>query len=255
MTSAERTSPSPNLRGRRAREVTLTEETTPPDDRPKELLDSVLKAVVDAYYPDRVRSGAVARSRAQAAQSIVTVFAGGVVGTFTITTLSTAPTWVRVVGIVAVTLWFLAALGYVTAVANPTPPPTGPNDAEDARSLINTVLERARDEAATIDRRQRKAHVLVVAALVATGLAFAFGLLLDKSKFVTGKVLLNGASATSLLPSCVGSGPVVEGEVDLNTLSDQFVVVRVSNCESNPQSLLRLPRSDVKAIQTAKEDE
>lgn len=230
-------------------------ENSAADDRPDELLDTVLKAVVDAYYPDRVRSGAVARSRAQAAQSIVTVFAGGVVGTFTITTLSTAPNWVRVAGIVAVVLWFLAALVYVAAVAKPTPPPPGPNEADDARSLIKAVLARSAEEAKTIDHRQRVAQALVVAAVIATAVTFGLGLFLEKSKFVSGKVQVGNATPASLQAACVGSVLVIEGEIDLSTLGEQFVVVRVNCAGGGRQALLRIPRSDVKAVQTAKDDE
>jgi MFS family permease len=235
-------------------ELTLAVENGPADDRPNELLGAVLKAVVEAYYPDRVRSGAVARSRAQAAQSIVTIFAGGVVGTVTVTTLSTAPNWVRVAGIAAVVLWFLAALGYVTAVAKPTPPPPGPSEAEDASSLIKAVLNRAAEEAKTIDRRQQAAQTLVVAAVIATTVAFGFGLFVERSKFVSGKVQVGGPPA-SLQAACVGSASVIEGEIDLSTLGEQFVVVRVKCGTADRQALLRIPRSDVKSIQTAKEDE
>src|SRR4051812_16127564 len=86
-------------------------------DERERVLDTVLGPASEAYYSERVRSGSEARVRAQAAQSTITLFAGGVVAALTFTELADRSLATRWAGVLAVALWLLAAVLYLRAVA------------------------------------------------------------------------------------------------------------------------------------------
>ncbi|MCZ7417943.1 hypothetical protein O7605_08960 [Verrucosispora sp. WMMA2121] len=218
-----------------------------PEPSSDPLLGSVQEAVVHAYYPDRVRTASGARTRAQAGQSVVTVFAGALVATFTLTSLANAPQLTRAGGCVAVGLWLLAAVLYVRAIA--TSVPVGPEAApaaRDARSLIEEVLKRADREALQIDRRQSMANIVSVLALVATVFTFTTALLMEQPDKSRRGVLILGAEGQGLLATlCNAPLERLEGDIDVTTLGGQYVAITVPRCGTDGQVTLRIPRSAV----------
>lgn len=219
-----------------------------------DLFASVVKAVVDTYYPDRVRSGTLARTRAQAALSAVTVFAGTLVGTFTATVLASQPTWTRVAGIATVALWFLSSMAYVAAVAANLPKMPNAGEVAGGTELVRAVLDRATIETAGVDRRLRRANCLVGVALAATVTTLAGGTFTNKQQFAPGVVTVTEAQADSIRGTCGGNEDnKVHGDVDLATIGNSFVVVRVPHCASHANALLQLPRATVVTIKTFEE--
>ncbi|RIV37740.1 hypothetical protein [Micromonospora radicis] len=218
-----------------------------PEPSSDPLLGAVQEAVVQAYYPDRVRGASGARTRAQAAQSVVTVFAGALVATFTLTSLADAALITRAGGCVSVGLWLLAAVLYVHAIAASVP--VGPDAARatrDARSLIDEVLKRADREALQIDRRQGRANWVSVIALMATVFTFATALFMVEPDKARPGVLILSAEGQVLLASLCGA-PMerLEGDIDVTTLAGQYVAVTVPRCGPREQATLRIPQSAV----------
>lgn len=216
------------------------------------VLDAVLGPASEAYYAERVRSGSGARLRAQAAQSTVTLFAGGLVAALTFTQLDNRPEITRWAGVVAVGLWLLAAVLYLRAVAQPVSALAGPSHARDRLDLLNAVLKRADDEAAQIDRRQRHANWVVTAALIASlgtvVLATALG---PEEKRLSGSVLLSPSYAKSARTLCGLTGDRIAGRIDKASLSAAFVRITVSarNCGGGTgERELAVPRAAVRAI-------
>ncbi|TNH29287.1 hypothetical protein FHG89_13150 [Micromonospora orduensis] len=216
------------------------------------LLTSVQDAVVQAYYPDRVRAAAGARTRAQAAQSVVTVFAGALVATFTLTSLATAAPVTRVGGCAAVTLWLLAAVLYVRAIATIVPAaPTAAREARDGRSLVEEVLKRGDDEARQVDRRQRTANLASVLALAVTMLTFGSALFVEHPDKARRGVLILGTEGQATLRALCGTGEArVDGEIDVTSFSGQFVSVRLDRCGERRDVTVRIPRSAVSSALT-----
>ncbi|MFC0509435.1 hypothetical protein [Micromonospora costi] len=225
-----------------------------PDSPSEPLLTSVQDAVVQAYYPDRVRAATGARTRAQAAQSVVTVFAGALVATFTLTSLASTALVTRIGGCLAVALWLLAAVLYVRAIATIVPPgPTAAREVRDARSLIAEVLSRGDEEARQVDRRQTVANGASVVALAATVFTFASALFVDHpDKSRPGVVILGPEGQATVAALCGAPVARVEGDLDVTSLSGQFVSITLDRCGDRRGVTVRLPRSAVAAALTTK---
>ncbi|SCL33952.1 hypothetical protein GA0070616_4841 [Micromonospora nigra] len=222
------------------------------DSPSEQLLTSVQDAVIQAYYPDRVRAAAGARTRAQAAQSVVTVFAGALVATFTLTSLATTATATRIAACAAVALWLGAATLYVRAIATVVPPPpTAARQARNAQTLIEEVLKRGDAEARQVDRRQSVANGLSVLALAATLLTFSLALFVehpDKSR--RGVLILKSDARVSLAALCGAEVSRVEGEIDVLSVRSQFVAVTLFSCGDRRDVKVRIPRNSVSVLLT-----
>ncbi len=216
------------------------------------MLEAVLGPASEAYYAERVRSGSGARLRAQAAQSTVTLFAGGIVAALTFTQLDDRPEITRWAGVGAVALWLLAAVMYLRAVAQPVSALAGPSHARDRLDLLNAVLKRADDEAAQIDRRQRHANRVVIAALIVSLVTVVLATVLGpEEKLVSGSVLFSPSYAKSARSLCDLTGDRIAGRIDKASLSASFVRITVSakDCGSGTgETELAVPRAAVRAI-------
>ncbi|MFI9343286.1 hypothetical protein ACIG0D_18750 [Streptomyces sp. NPDC052773] len=223
-----------------------------PADERERVLDAVLAPASEAYYSERVRSGSGARLRAQAAQSTVTLFAGGLVAALTFTQLADRPLITRWAGLAAVALWLSAAVLYLRAVALPVSALTGPSHARDRLDLLNAVLKRADDEAAEVDKRQKRANGVVMGALVVSLLTVGLAALLGPEKeMVPGTVVLAPSYAKSTRAVCGKQVERVEGEIDKKSLGTPFVRVTVDakDCGNGTgKTELVVPRSAVRAI-------
>jgi hypothetical protein len=137
--------------------------------------ESVVTAVVGAYYPRLVSSVDSARSRAQSAYAIANTLAGGLVGISLVTLFATAPTPTLVVGAAAVGVWLLSAGLYVRAIASPLMAPSS-TDAQDASQFVRQVFTDIRAERCEVDNRQKQANISAIVAVSLT--ALSFGMLL-----------------------------------------------------------------------------
>ncbi|WP_159325005.1 hypothetical protein [Streptomyces tendae] len=216
------------------------------------VLEAVLSPASEAYYSERVRSGSGARLRAQAAQSTVTLFAGGVVAALTFTQLADRPLITRWAGLVAVGLWLSAAVLYLWAVALPVTSLAGPSHARDRLDLLNAVLKRADDEAAEVDTRQKRANRVVVGALVVSLLTVGLAALLGPEKETApGTVVFAPSYAKNTRPMCGKQVEQVQGEIDKKSIGTPFVRVTVDAkvCGfGTGKTELVVPRSAVQVI-------
>ncbi|MEU3711303.1 hypothetical protein [Streptomyces catenulae] len=224
----------------------------PPDER-ELMLDAVLGPASEAYYAERVRSGSGARARAQAAQSTVTLFAGGIVATLTFTQLTDRPLGTQLAGVVAVALWLFAAVLYVRAVAQPTGPLAGPGRARTRLDLLEAVLKKADEEAAQVDRRQKYANRVAMGALgvsvLTVGLAAVAG---PKEEKAPGAVAVSPAYVNSVRTVCAVKGERITGRIDKASLATSFVNLTVAAEECGgrrgKETELVIPKSAVRAI-------
>ncbi|TSB25710.1 hypothetical protein [Streptomyces benahoarensis] len=217
------------------------------------MLDAVLGPASEAYYAERVRSGSGARARAQAAQSTVTLFAGGIVAALTFTQLADRPLSTQLAGVGAVALWLFAAVLYLRAVAQPVGALAGPSHARDRLDLLNAVLKRADDEAAQVDRRQKHANRVAMGALAVSvltvGLAAVGG---PKEEKVSGAVAVSPAYAKSIRTVCAMKDERITGRIDKTSLATPFVNITVASrgCGggTGKETELVIPKSAVRAI-------
>ncbi|MEV7415941.1 hypothetical protein [Streptomyces sp. NPDC089919] len=223
-------------------------------DERERMLDTVLGPVSEAYYAERVRSGSGARARAQAAQSTVTLFAGGIVAALTFTQLADRPLSTQVVGVGAVAMWLFAAVLYLRAVAQPVGALAGPSHARDRLDLLNAVLKRADDEAAQVDKRQKHANWVVMGALAVSvltiGLAAIGG---PKEEKASGSVVVSPAYVQSVRALCAKKGgQVIGGQIDKASLGSPFLSITVTSEEcggkKGEETELVIPKSAIQAI-------
>ncbi|MFJ7986485.1 hypothetical protein [Streptomyces sp. NPDC096351] len=222
-------------------------------DERERVLDAVLGPASEAYYAERVRSGSGARARAQAAQSTVTLFAGGIVAALTFTQLANRALTTQLAGVGAVTLWLLAAVLYLRAVAQPVGPLAGPSHARDRLDLLNAVLKRADDEAAQVDRRQKHANRVVVGALIVSvltvGLAAVGG---PKEEKASGAVVVSPAYTKNINKVCTVKDARITGRIDKASLGTPFVSITVASKEcgngADKKIELVIPKSAIQAI-------
>ncbi|QLJ01332.1 hypothetical protein HZZ00_10075 [Streptomyces sp. NEAU-sy36] len=222
-------------------------------DERERVLDAVLGPASEAYYAERVRSGSGARARAQAAQSTVTLFAGGIVAALTFTQLADRPLTTQATGVAAVALWLLAAVLYLRAVAQPVGALAGPSHARDRLDLLNAVLKRADDEAAQVDKRQKQANWVVMGALAVSvltvGLAAIGG---AKEEKAAGSIAVAPAYAESVRMVCAVQDGRVTGQIDKTSLDKPFVSITVAAKQcgggTGKETELAIPRAAVRAI-------
>ncbi|MFK0172373.1 hypothetical protein ACIQU5_26595 [Streptomyces sp. NPDC090306] len=216
------------------------------------VLDAVLGPATEAYYSERVRSGSGARIRAQAAQSTVTLFAGGIVAALTFTQLADSPPVTRWAGVAAVALWLLSAVLYLRAVAQPVSSLASGDRARDRLDLLDKVLRRADYEASQVDRRQRHANVAVCAALVASVVTFALATFVEpETETARGVVVVSPSFAEQSRALCPRAAARIAGRIDEASVGSPFLRVTVSGRECGPGSTdiqLVIPRAAVLAI-------
>ncbi|MFF0888768.1 hypothetical protein [Streptomyces sp. NPDC003456] len=223
------------------------------------LLDAVWGPVSEAYYAERVRSGSGARARAQAAQSTVTLFAGGIVAALTFTQLADRPLSTQVAGVGAVAMWLFAAVLYLRAVAQPVGALAGPSHARDRLDLLNAVLKRADDEAAQVDKRQKEANLVVMGALAVSVLTIALAAIGGpKEEKASGSIVVSPTSAQSIRALCAKKGElVITGRIDKASLGTPFVSITVASKEcggkTDKETKLVIPKSAIQAIAVAGE--
>ncbi|MGP3952833.1 hypothetical protein [Streptomyces sp. 7N604] len=214
------------------------------------VLDAVIAPVTEAYYSQRVQSGFNARVRAQAAQSTITLFAGGLIAALTVTTLADRGKLIQIVAIATVGLWLLAALLYMRAVAFPVMDLPGPDYVATREALIRSVLEKANHEAEKIDKRQGHANWVATAAVAMSVLTFALGVLIGPEKETAlGTVVLEPSYREVFTALCGEKMDPVKGRVAKDSLNTPFVEVEFSNnmC-GDRRGVLQIPRSAVKAV-------
>ncbi|GAA2477664.1 hypothetical protein GCM10010406_12250 [Streptomyces thermolineatus] len=220
------------------------------------MIEAVLGPASEAYYSERVRSGSTARLRAQAAQSTVTLFAGGLVAALTFTALADRPMAAQAAGITAVVLWLLGALLYQRAVALPVRGLARSSHVESRLELLDEVLGRADEEAEQVDGWQRRANTATVLALAATALAFGLAVVQGtEKKLVPGTVAVTRSYEDGVRGLCDLPDGRLAGKVAVDSLKGPFLEVRVpaGTCTDGSTSL-RIPRAAVRAVGLKSDD-
>ncbi|MGK5551624.1 hypothetical protein ACSNOI_08410 [Actinomadura kijaniata] len=224
---------------------------TPITEARSALLNTVVDAISEAYYSERVRSGNSARTRAQTAQSTITLFAGGLIAALTFAALASHPLLTRAASVAAVSAWLLAAVLYVWAIASPVRQLVKIREATDIDDFVEKVLQKADIETYEVDKRQAWATKAAVAALVLSVLTFALAVILGpEEKATPGVVVLDQKSPASIVGTCqLSPQNVISGTIKETTLNAPFVAISVKRgtCASGV-TVLRIPRSSVRAI-------
>lgn len=207
----------------------------------------VLRSVVESYYPDAVRAGTTARLRAQAAQSVATAFAGVAVASLTLNNFKQLHLQVRAIGCIAVIAWAVAAILYMRAVGAPSPELDKLRGVGEPDKLVRVVLDRAKAERESIDRRQFWGNAVAVSALMLTIATFVATVFLPEYKEEKPVTFVPSADQVSLLSrnGCKVDN-MVTGRLRVKSLGTDTLEFVIRCGEGN--YLLVLPKSDVKGM-------
>ncbi|MER7764589.1 hypothetical protein [Streptomyces sp. NPDC097619] len=221
----------------------LAPTPTPPPPAPdrqeyEQVLDTVVTAVSEAYYAEVVQEVRVARGRAQAAQSTVTLAGGGLMAALSVTALADRPPFMQWLGIGSVLLWLAAAVLYIRAIASPLAEEVGragdeddplPEKAATREELLNGVLGKVRHGARDIDGRQRLGNRVACLAVVASLVTFALAVTTEPVRETAEGTLLVDASYTpTLRVLCPGPGSGagrIDGKIVKSSLTGPYVEI------------------------------
>ncbi|WP_405545438.1 hypothetical protein OG478_34515 [Streptomyces phaeochromogenes] len=240
--------------GNPVRETGAGPDTTQERQEYEQVLETVVTSVSESYYSQLVQAVSVARGRAQAAQSTVTLFAGGLMAALSVTALANRPVPAQWMGIASVALWLLAAVLYLYAVASPVPEdPDEERKVASRQALIDRVINKVRDEAKEIDKRQTRANRTAFVAVALSVLTFATAVLTDPVRETAqGTVVIDPSYAPTLKALCSKESAAigqVDGRIVKDSLKTSFVEIEPApgDCEIRGTTL-QLPRGKVRAV-------
>ncbi|MEU9577573.1 hypothetical protein [Streptomyces chilikensis] len=222
-------------------------------------LEVVSTAVAETYYAQQVQAVSSARGRAQAAQSTVTLFAGGLMAALSVATLTDRAWWTQATAILAVAAWLVAAWCYLWAVASPIKEPSTQSRTEDRQVLVNRVLDKVEKEAEKVDMRQAWGNRAAAVAVTLSLATFAMTIITDPvRKTALGAVVVDSSYRSVLKELC---GPAadwsrpVSGYINEESLKGQFVEIRLGRgtCTGS-QDTLQIPRGKVNGLRWQKND-
>ena len=220
------------------------------------LREAVITAVVEAYYPEAVRVGSMARARAQMAQTAVSLFAAGAVATLTLTALQDKPWPVRALACVAIGAWLASAVAYTRAVGAPVVFDQETVRARTGADFVDIVLQRALAEKKHVDARQRWAGALAVVALAATALTVGTALFTGQAAEEQAATLtLTSDGRRAVTDLCGGLVDTLEGRIQ-SAPSDPRTITFFPDARScgSGRSELVIERSLVTAVLIVEED-
>jgi hypothetical protein len=203
----------------------------------------VRDAIVAAYYQRVTALADAARGRAQSAYAISSAFAASFLAAGLLLAGEPVAPALTVLGLAATGCWALAAVLYVRAVAAPVPHP--PTRQPDADAFVAAVLEQVSSERSAVDRRQRRANAVAVAAIAVSLLTVGIRLGASGGERERGEVLLSDDGARAVRSLCRTTGSTVVGEIELGEPSAEYVTVRPDACG---RRTLRVPRDHVVAV-------
>ncbi|MEV5818056.1 hypothetical protein AB0L22_02630 [Micromonospora haikouensis] len=208
---------------------------------------AVLASIVESYYPDAVRAGTTARLRAQAAQSAATLFAGAAVASLTLVNFKQLYPQLRIVGCAAVLAWAVASVLYMQAVGAPSPDTDKLRGVSEPDRLVRVVLDRAKAERSSVDRRQRRGNAIAIVALGLTVSTFALAVFSPGYHDEKPAVFTPTAEQLQLMSqNGCSRGENIVGKLRMASLRTDMLEF-VIDCGKN-RRILVLPKGDVKGL-------
>ncbi|MFF4904933.1 hypothetical protein ACFY2T_08715 [Streptomyces sp. NPDC001260] len=216
-------------------------------------LDVVSATVAETYYAQQVQAVSAARGRAQAAQSTVTLFAGGLVAALSVATLTDRAWWTQALAVFAVAFWLVAAWCYLWAVSSPIKDDQPRTRVEERQVLVNRVLAKVEKEAEKVDSWQHRANLAAGIAVLLSLITFAATIVTNPvQETADGALMVDTSYRPALKAMCSAESAraeLVSGRIVKSSLATPFVEIKPAEkvC-TTPGVTLFIPRSKVKAV-------
>ncbi|MGW4812185.1 hypothetical protein ACWEPB_11130 [Kitasatospora cineracea] len=241
--------------------MTDQQTTTGPSDQSDygATLEVVTTTVAQTYYAQQVQAVSTARGRAQAAQSTVTLFAGGLMAALSAATLTDRAWWTQATAILAVATWLVAAWCYLWAIASPIKEPSSQSRTDDPQVLVNRVLDKVEKAARKVDQRQAWGNRVAAVAVTLSLATFAMTIATDPLQDTAPGAVVVDPSYRSVLEELCGPAAIqsrlIAGDIAKDSLKSQFLEIRLprGTCAGS-QETLQIPRDKVNAVRWQKDE-
>lgn len=208
----------------------------------------VVKAVIDAYYPEYIHRPSAARARAQGAYAIAGAVAAAIVAAGIAGNIATGSWPVQALGAAALAAWLITAWLYIRAVAVPVEQPPS-RQTSDSAAFLQEVLERVNREQKTIEKWLKWAFWSTLVALALTFTSVVIALVVPKpSSEVHGRLSLTSEGRSAIDVLCGRSPDTVAGSVDPATLGNAFTVLQLDAGTCGRPSKVWLARGSIAAF-------
>jgi hypothetical protein len=204
----------------------------------------VVKAVVERYYTRGLDAVDRARQRAERGYTIASAIAAALVAAGLLTHLEERPTVVQVLALVGLSLWLIAALLFMIAVAIKVKV-NEPSGYANWGAFIAGIAEQLRDKIRIINSRLLRAVVVTALATALTIAALSYGIAEPGgSAPVRARVELTTQGDNAIATVCGHRVGFVYATVDPDTLSDAVVALKLPAGECGPTATVARVRKD-----------
>ena len=195
----------------------------------------VVKAVIDAYYPEYVHRASAARARAQGAYTIAGAVAAAIVAAGVAGDIAAASWEVQTLGAMALAAWLITAWLFIKAVAVPVERSGGQTFDPDA--FVKIVFQQVNCEQDSIEKWLKAAFWSTLVALALTFASVVIALAAPRSSSeVHGRLSLTSEGRSAINALCGRSPDTVAGSVDPAALGNTFTVLRLDAGMCGPQA-------------------
>jgi MFS family permease len=189
--------------------------------------DPVVKAVIDAYYPDYVHRPSAARTRAQGAYTIAGAVAAAIVAAGIAGNIAAGSCLVQAFGAAALAAWLITACLFILAVAVSVERPSS-EKTTDRDTFLKNVFDQVDREQGAIEKRLKAAFWSTLVALALTFASVVIALAVPRpSSEVHGRLSLTSEGRSAIEALCGRSPDTVAGSVDPAALGNAFTVLRL----------------------------
>jgi hypothetical protein len=210
----------------------------------KEARPDVVKAVVERYYTRGLDAVDRSRQRAERGYTIASAIAAALVAAGLLTHLEERPTVVQVLALTGLSLWLVAALLFMVAVAIKVKV-NEPSGYDSWGAFINGIAQQLRDEIRIINGRLLRAVVVTGVATAITIAALCYGVSESgASASVPARVELNAQGNEAVSTVCGHRVGLIYATVSPDSLGDPVVALKLPAGECGPRATVARVRKD-----------
>jgi hypothetical protein len=213
--------------------------------------------VAQAFYARQINLPEIARSRAQAGFGVATLLATGLIAAGILSEFPSLSLLVQISGIVTVSLWVLASIIFLWAIAIPVKVDEREQGEQRESVFVSTTLNDSLDLYDKITWRSKVAALAAIAAIVLSLISFVLVVTVPRPdpRNTAADVVLTGGAFRLVSDACPRAvismkPPAVIADINPNSLNASRISLRLgpAQCRGVSNESIDLPRADILAI-------
>jgi hypothetical protein len=225
--------------------------STGEERRPERVAKQAIEAAAAAYYQHSALAASGARERAQTAFTMTSAVAAGFTALGVFTGISSDPTLVQTLAVLAVIAWLLSSALYLYAAVGEYWAKDEQPEKSIARTpeaFIDTVYDDIRGERDAVYDRLRRAVLVSFFALAFTGMTVASAVFDKPTDDPHATIELTSGGIKAIKAACGSLSPLNDLRVERSTLDHDVIIIDPPEKSCGQASELALPRGEVAAI-------